>query len=226
MRKSHLSKLAPFVLFAILLIPTSSTVYGETSTITTASQPAKETNKEKAFMKAYDKNGKLIKSYSQKEIKQLNQEVLAPELYKHFQLENPEAYINYYDGNRNMISSSDKELLQSQREALGKVQAAGLSVYNYEATSFSTHVWIGGNRSFSKPQNVVVDAQKEFSSITIEIFRDHEPIGNIKIGNFSGGINVPVESFTNDSGEYQIKLTNEKAKKYAISLLGGQVYYK
>lgn len=226
MKKGHLSKLALLASFTILLIPTSSTVHGKTSTITIASHPTKETNKEKPFMKAYDKNGNLIKSYSRKEIKQLNQEVLASELYKQFESNDGKPYVHYYDKNGIMIDSNDKKLLQSQGEALGKVQAAGLSVYNYKTTSFSNHVWIGGKRKFSKPQNIVVDAKKEFSLMTIEILQDYERIGSVKIGNLSDKINVPVESFTSDSGEYQIKFTSEEAKKYAISLRGGQIYYK
>ncbi|PEB54442.1 hypothetical protein CON65_17370 [Bacillus pseudomycoides] len=236
MKKRYLSKVALFALSTSILIPTTgSPVFAETQP-TTTSKPTEEViydkeyqeklNNMKPFIEAYDKKGNLIKSYSEEEIEQLQQEILAPDIYKQPET-NGEPFTATYDENRNMISSSDTNLLNAHKSALEKVKAAGLTVYNYEPTQFGSSIYIGGGsgKLFSKPQSVVIDAKKKFSSMAVRVIQDGSEVGSIKVGGFLGGINVPISKFTSRGGQYKIQFQNLDPNGYTIFLNGGQVYY-
>lgn len=153
--KKYLSKVALLALSTSLLIP-SSAAFGETSS-TATSGPTEKANysKEyrekldnmKPFIEAYDKDGNLIKSYSEEEINQLRKEIIAPGIYKEPKVDGT-PFSASYDANNNLISSTDKNLQNSHRAALEKVKAAGLTVFNYPAAQFSNNIWVGGEEIF------------------------------------------------------------------------------
>ncbi|MBC6972406.1 hypothetical protein H9I32_08270 [Bacillus sp. Xin] len=223
MKKVYWSKLTLFALFLFLLIPTSSVAYGKT--ISTASDSIEKKNNGKPYMELYSQTGDLIKSYSQEEMNELKQQIIAPDIYK-IPEGDGEPFGYSMDANGNMISSSNKELLNVHRAAIENVKEAGLSVYNYEKTEFKGHVWIGQGRDYHKPKNIVVEAKRKFSEMKIQILHEESEIGSVKIGNFVGVLNVPVAPLTEQSGNVKIKFINKNGKWKDVYLNGGQVYFE
>lgn len=223
MKKVYWSKLALFALFLFLLIPTSSVAYGKV--VCTASDSIEKINNGKQYVELYNQAGDLIKSYSQEEMNELNQQIIAPDIYK-IPEGDGEPYVYIFDANGHMVSSGDKELLSSHRAAIEKVKAAGLSVYNYEKTDFKGHVWVGQGRDYYKPKNIVVEAKRKFSEMKIQLLHDDLEIGSVTIGNFVGVLNVLVAPLTEQSDNVKIKFINKNGKWKDVYLNGGQVYFE
>lgn len=230
MSKRYLSKIALIGVSTSLLIPTSA-AYGDTSS-STVIKPTKEVkyeqssemNNEKLLIEIYDKDDNLIKTYSEEEAKQFNQHVMVPNFLLP-EVSGEKSGVNYYDENNILTSSSNKNLLNSQKEAIKKLIAANLKVYNFPKTSFSDSIWVAGGRTFYQPQSVHVIAAKQVNGMAVRLYQDNTYTGQAVVnGSFTGGLNIPVGHFSNSGGSYSIKLQNRS--NYDISLSGGQVYYK
>ncbi|EMA6343510.1 hypothetical protein ACO11K_002293 [Bacillus cytotoxicus] len=222
MKRGHRLKLVLFGWFLFLLLPTSGVAQGKV--VSSASDSIKNIHDGKPYMEVYNGEGKVVKSYSEEEMDELKQDIIASDIYK---VPEDEEFFSYsLDANGHMISAGNKKVLKRHRAGLVKVKAANLSVYNYEETEFHGHIWIGQGRDYNKPQNIVVDMKSKFSRMKIQLLHEEQEIGSVKIGNFVGVLNIPVASLTEQIGNVKIKFVNESEAGTSVSLHGGQVYYK
>ncbi|HEK9103947.1 TPA: hypothetical protein SUB30_005499 [Bacillus pseudomycoides] len=231
MKKGYFSKVAAVALSTALLVPASA-AFGETVGVNAKEKVNQEQtqralyNDGKPFMEAYDKDDNLIKSFTQKEMQELNKQVLDPEIFKIPEIPKGEPVAHTYDENNFIISSTNKEVEKAQRAALEKVKELALTVYNYEPASFYNSVYIGGGKKFYKPQSITIDPKRKFELMTIKLYySDGTYCGKYSLGNFIGEHNVPLAWIAKHSDSYKIQFNNNNTDGTAIHLYGGQVYY-
>ncbi|ALC85135.1 hypothetical protein AM499_04370 [Bacillus sp. FJAT-22090] len=173
-----------------------------------------------SYMKLFDKNGQMIKSYSEEEIKN---QLIETNLYKSAEAENGKPFANFFDENGLIMNPSEeikaevKELSQSNK----------FKLYVFHRFSFSSNILVGQNSiaTFSKPQSIIIEPIEKFESMSIILQNSAgNRVGRIEIGNYLGGLSVPLDDFELDDS-YSIQLINNN-QEIPIYLHGGVIIYK
>lgn len=199
MNKLFLGKVS-FMLIAAMLMISVGSVSGQTL----------EEENTKPYMEVYDSNDNLVKSYSDEEIKVLMEETKEMELSIDSKTLNN--FSSAYD------YSSNNQLIQ---------MAAAGSTYSYGATSFSSNISLSGGKYFNNPVDVTINPTKKFEGLLIKLYKQGytTPSGSVKVGNFVGGIHVPLKGLWNGSGNHKVQFNNANSNKAPISLKAGTLYY-
>lgn len=210
---------------AIVMIPTSA-AYGQTKA--TKNEEVQEINNGKPYVELYDKNGDLIKSYSDAEIEVLMEE--AKEINSLYSdpvlVDDP--YVNIYDKNNILVGSSVKGVVNSQAQKFSASLLATFDTYKYGATSFSNNISIAGGSYFYKPEDITINAEKYIEGMLIKLFPKGQPTpsGTLKIGNLNSDIHVPIASLRDVyETQHKIQFTNASETGKTIYLKGGTLYY-
>ena len=162
------------------------------------------------YMEVYDANDNLVKSYSDEEIETLMEEA------KEMELSTGNPVINNTSSAYNF--SNNKQLVQ---------MAAASSTYKYGATSFSSNISLSGGKYFNNPADITINPKKKFEGLLIKLYKQGYtiPSGSIKVGNFVGGIHVPLKSLWNGSGNHKVQFNNANSNGATINLNAGTLYY-
>jgi hypothetical protein len=214
MRSKILGKLSLMFIFAMLLIPTG-VANGETL----------EVNDGNPYIEVYDAKGNLVKSYSDEEIEALMEEAKESNLFLEPEVIDGTPYAHTYDENGILIDSTVEGAVEAQQSAIAEAAASGYSTYNYSATTFNNNVWVAQGSTFYNPADITINPQQKFEGMLIKLFKSGTETGKIKIGNFVGGIHVPLTGLWNGSGQYQVQFVNANTNGATIYLNGGTLYY-
>jgi len=189
---------------------------------------AKTTSKSKEenpYVEIYSQKGKLVKSYTNAQIKSLMKKVT--NVNDFLNVQNPEnrSYMHYYDqdGTGKIIDSSIEGVMELQ-EALIK-SAAPQKLQFYQGTTFSSNVWIANQSTFYNPTDLAVYFNHSFDKVVIKLIKGEKETGSIKIGNLQGGIHVPLTDARKEAGYYKIQLVNANKYGKEIDLKGGILYH-
>ncbi|GGA50261.1 hypothetical protein [Psychrobacillus lasiicapitis] len=160
-----------------------------------------------SYMKLIDKNGQLMKSYSEEEIKN---QLIETKLYKSAEDEN------------GLIINPPEEFKAEVKE-LSKSNEYKL--YVFHSFSFSSNIPVGKNNIFfRKPHSIIIEPIEKFESMSIILQNSAgSKVGIIEIGNYIGGLNIPLDDFQLDDS-YTIQLINNK-QEIPIYLHGGVIIY-
>ena len=207
-------KVSFVLLLAILFIPQQS-VYGN----------AEEINNGKPYIEVYDAEGNLVKSYSHGDISILKEKaeesrvLLAPEVT------DDTPYVHIFNNQGHLIDSSVDGALEAQQRALANLQ---YNAYIYYGTSFTSHVWMAGGTFFPAPAHVTVLPSQNVEGIVIRLYEkgDSAPVGTVKAGNLTGGIQIPLSSLRLGTGSYKLQFCNANRDGSAIRLDAGTLYYQ
>lgn len=215
MENKMFKRLSLFLICAMFFIPTS-VVFGETQ----------ETGNENPYIEVYDANNNLVKSYSDEEIKVLMEKAVESNRILEPKVTDGTPYANIYDKNNLIVDSTIDGAVDAQQAAL-KEFATASSTYTYGATSFSNNIYVAGGSYFYNPTNITINPKYKFEGMLIKLYPQgySTPSGSIKIGNFEGGLHVPLTILYDYSGNYKIQFVNANTNGATIYLNSGTVYY-
>ena len=171
-----------------------------------------------SYMKLFDKNGQLMKSYSEEEIKN---QLIETKLYKSAEADNGKPLANFLDENGLIINPTEE--FKAEIKALSKSNKYKL--YVFHSFSFSSNIPVGKNNIyFRKPHSIIIEPKEKFESMSIILQNSAgSKVGIIEIGNYIGGLNIPLDDFQLDDS-YTIQLINKK-QEIPIYLHGGLIIY-
>lgn len=183
-----------------------------------------EINGGKPYIEQYDAEGNLVKSYSDEEIQILMEEAKESNVLTEPEVADDTPYIHTYDENNHLIDSSVDGAVEAQQS---KLAALAYSTYGYKATTFSSNVWVKGGSYFYTPADITINPKQKFGGLTIRLFAEgySTESGRIKIGNFVGGVHIPLSGLRNGSGNHKIQFLNSNTNGSPIYLNAGTVYY-
>lgn len=226
MKRSFWVELSVILLSVVLLIPP----FIQQETVKASSQGI---NDGKPYIKEYDANGNLIKSYSDKEIEILMEKAKESKRLLETEPKNTDGgpFANFYDKNNLLIGSSDPNAVKEQQAVLAEIEAAGNLPHIYSAATFSNYVMVNVGGYFKNPQSITIHPKQKVTSLIIKTYKqgDSTPSGSTKLGNFSTGINVPLVGIAQNqlgTGHYNIQFNNENTADDTIYLNSGTLYYQ
>lgn len=184
-----------------------------------------KTNEEKPYIEVYNQKGKLVKPYTDKEIKFLMKKVTNVNDFLNVQNPEDESYIHAYDqeGIGKIIDSSVEGVTELQESLIKR--AAPHKLQFYQGTTFSSHVWIANQSTFYNPTDLAVYFNHSFDKVVIKLIKGEKETGSIKVGNLQGGIHIPLTSARKEAGYYKIQLVNANKYGKEIDLKGGILYH-
>lgn len=175
-------------------------------------------NEGKPYVNFYDGNGYLIDSYTQN---QIENSLVETELYKPSKKsESGEFFAHYYDEN-GLLKNPDVDV---RKEIIELSDNNKHKLFVFRHSSFLNNITIGQNRTFYKPESIIVEPESEFESMSVNILDSVGlKVGKIEMGNFLGGIKISLVNYVQDDS-YSIQFINEKEPK-RIDISGGIVIY-
>ncbi|KFN04724.1 hypothetical protein D0U04_23660 [Bacillus clarus] len=203
MKRKYLAKAGVFALAAGIILP-STVAHGEVlpSSISASTENVNNTeiNDEKLSIEVYDKDGKLVKTYSKEELEKFNQEMATTPLRS-----------SNFEGN-----------IQKDTE----INPLAMNVYNFGETDVTNFQWVRNKTSFYRPQSVQVEPKDRTVGLAIQLYANSVFHSEYKVkGAFSSGLNIPIAHLLGDyNNYYQLGLKNYGGG--TIHLESGQVYYK
>ncbi|WP_391202757.1 hypothetical protein [Psychrobacillus sp. L4] len=173
---------------------------------------------EDSYMNFFDEKGHLFKSYSEEQLKNL---LIDTNLYKRDESEDGEKpFATFYD--ENGINLEPSEEIKAEMKKLSNSNEFKLFIFRQ--SSISSYIPVRNNTIFSKPQSIIIEPTDEFKSMSIILENSSgNRIGRIVLGNYLGGLIVPLEAFESEDS-YSIQLVNNEQDP--IYLNGGIVIYK
>jgi len=172
-------------------------------------------NDQLPFMKVYDEKGNLVESYIGDELKpfltensNIGLKTNAKEL----------PFANFYNEDGILVNSTDNQL-----------NPLAYTIFNFGKTQFLSNIWIGGSsgRSFYNPRTILIEPTYKFKSMYIELYNSSGTRVRVtEIGNFYGGVHVPLVTSGMSNGFYKIRLVNGYYDGGSIYLKGGSVWHE
>ncbi|MFE4523328.1 hypothetical protein ACFRCQ_14625 [Cytobacillus firmus] len=181
----------------------------------------------KPYIEVYDKEGKLVKKYSDAEIqlliekaKQSNKVLEAAEA----PADSP--YVHITDENNLLTDSSVEGAVEEQQAALSDFGIMS-TTYNYSGATISSSLYVRSGYYFPNPTTITFNTSTKFEGLNIRLWKSGStiPSGSVKIGGFLGGVAVPLSNLYSYDGSYKIQLINANTNGATIKLNAGTFYY-
>jgi len=172
-------------------------------------------NDQLPFMKVYDEKANLVESYIGDELKPFLTEKSNIGLKTNAK-ELP--YANFYNEDGILVNATENPLNT----------LADYKIYDFGRTEFLSNIWVGGStRSFYNPRTIIVEPRYKFKSMHIRLYNSSGTrVRSIEIGDFLGGVHVPLVSSGMPNGWYSIQLVNGWYDGGSIHLERGSVWYE
>ncbi|SCN41833.1 hypothetical protein [Bacillus wiedmannii] len=152
-----------------------------------------EINEVKPFINVFDENGKLVKSYNEKEMEQF--------------------YVN-----ENQIAVPKFGVQKAQFPPTPKT-------YNFPKTTIKNNIWVNGGSTFYDLKSIFINTNTKFKSLYIGVFKSGKKVHQMEVGGFTGGLSVPLKTYSMSEDYYSIQLYNPYPENGSIVLTGGTVFY-
>lgn len=175
-------------------------------------------NEEKPYVNFYNGDGQLIDSYSQD---QIDESLVEASIYKPSK-ESVEGkpFAIFYDED-GLPLDPDEDIEKEIKELSGENKH---KLFVFRSTSFVNSISIGQDRTFYKPESIIIEPELYSGPILINLFDSTgQKTRTIAIGNIPGGIKVPLTNYVEDES-YSIQLVSEKQGEQ-IKIWGGVVTF-
>lgn len=146
-------------------------------------------------------------------------------------------FINVFDENGNLIKSyTEKEMEQfyvnDNQLVVQKFGVQGAQkfppapkTYNFKKTTIKNNVWVKGGATFYDLKSIYINTNTKFKSLFIGVFNSGKKVHQMEVGGFTGGLSIPLKTYSMPDDYYSIQLYNGYPEGGSIVLSGGTVFY-